>query len=114
MMRLTKALKAWGTSEFNEVFAAEIEQLDVEHIPLQRGLTTGSVAVDNKLKVMIINVSDESSILHVKAGIFYSGIIAGCSCADDPTPMNESNEYCVVQIDIDKNTAQATTTLLFE
>jgi hypothetical protein len=50
----------------------------------------------------------------VKAGIFYTGVIAGCSCADDPTPVDELNEYCVVQFDIDRMTAETTVRLLAE
>jgi hypothetical protein len=39
-------------------------------------------------------------------------VIAGCSCADDPTPTNELDEFCELQLDIDKLTAVATVTLL--
>ena len=61
---------------------------------------------------MIILVADDEGFIHVKAGIFYSGIIAGCSCADDPTPVDEQNEYCEVQFEINKKTAEATVALL--
>jgi len=61
---------------------------------------------------MIMNASEEADFIHAKVGIFYSGIIAGCSCADDPTPISELNEYCEVQLAIDKNTAEATVTLV--
>ena len=63
---------------------------------------------------MIISVADEGSIIRAMAGIFYTGIIAGCSCADDPTPVNEESEYCEVQLDIDKATAETTVVLLAE
>jgi hypothetical protein len=45
------------------------------------------------------------NVIRVKAGIFYQGVLGGCSCADDPTPASEINEYCEVQLDIDKSTA---------
>ena len=54
-----------------------------------------------------------NSIL-VKAGIFYTGIIAGCSCADDPTPLDEQNEYCELELNINKETAETTIVLLEE
>jgi hypothetical protein len=50
----------------------------------------------------------------VKAGIFYSGVVTGCSCADDPTPVNEESEYCVVQLDINKQTGETAIALLAE
>jgi len=48
----------------------------------------------------------------VKAGIFYKSIIAGCSCSDDPSPIDEVDEHCEVMIEIDKRSAEATITLL--
>ncbi|MEZ5541890.1 MAG: hypothetical protein R3F42_07590 [Pseudomonadota bacterium] len=47
-------------------------------------------------------------MIHARAGLFYTGIIAGCSCADDPTPVEEQAEYCVVDITIDRLTGAAT------
>ena len=63
---------------------------------------------------MINNVSDAQSVIRVTVGIFYTGIIAGCSCADDPTPVEENTEYCEVQLEIDKKTAETTIALLPE
>jgi len=113
-MRLTKALSAWGTSDFAQVLKAEIESLDAGQLQLQRGLSTGSYAVADKLGAMIISVAEASNCIRAKAGIFYSSIIAGCSCADDPTPVDQSYEYCVVQLDIDKATAETTVVVLAE
>lgn len=114
MIRLTKTLNAWGTPAFEDILKEEIEQLDAEQLPLQQGLSTSSYALDNKLKVRIISVSEDASFIHAKVGIFYTGIIAGCSCTDDPTPINENNEYCEVQLDINKTTAETAVTLLAE
>ena len=114
MLRLTNTLNAWGTPGFENVLKMEIEQLDAAQLPLQQGLTTGSYALDGKHKAMIIGVSEEAGLIRAKAGIFYSGMIAGCACADDPTPVNEESEYCVVQLDIDKQTAETTVVLLTE
>jgi hypothetical protein len=113
MIRLTKALSAWGTPEFEATLKQEIEQLDAAQLPLQQGLTTGSYALDGH-KAMIIDVTEETGLIRVKAGIFYSGILTGCACADDPTPVNEESEYCVVQLDIDKHTAETSIALLAE
>ena len=114
MIQLTETLNAWGTPDFKAVLKKEIEQIDAGQLPLQQGLSTGSHVIDGKFNVMIIGVTEDAAIIRVKAGIFYSGIIAGCSCADDPTPVNEESEYCVVQLDINKQTADATVALLVE
>lgn len=105
MVRLAKSLNAWGTGEFQQTLVEEIEQLSVRQLPLQRGMSTSSYAIDDNLKAMILSVSEGKKFIRVKAGIFYKGIIPGCSCADDPTPVDENNEYCEVLLDIDKETA---------
>jgi hypothetical protein len=114
MIRFGRALTAWGTPEFNGILKQEIEQLTIDQLPLQQGLSTGSHALDDRLSAMIISVADEGNTIRARAGIFYTGIIAGCSCADDPTPVNEVSEYCEVQLDIDKATAGTTVVLLAE
>jgi len=114
MIRLSQALNAWGTPEFKDVLKLEIGQLDAQHLPLQQGLSSSSQVTDRPFQVMIISVSDEAGGLRVKAGLFYTGVIAGCNCADDPSPIDEQNEYCVVQFEIDRLTAKTTVALLAE
>lgn len=114
MIRLLNTLNAWGTPDFEGVLKGEVEEIDIDQLPLQQSLLTSSYVTNSQRKVVIIGVADEEGTLRVKAGIFYAGIIAGCSCADDPTPVDEQNEYCEVQIAINKQTAEATVTLLDE
>ena len=112
MIRLTKTLNAWGSASFEAVLKAEIEQLDAGLLPLQQGLSSTSHVTDSPHQAIIMRVSDDEDFIRVKAGIFYSGIIAGCSCADDPTPVGEQTEYCEVLIEINRMTAEATVVLL--
>ena len=112
MTRFSKALETWGSPDFKAVVKKEIELLPITELPLQQGLTTGSYALDHDIEAMVLNVRESDEFIHVKAGIFYKAIIAGCSCSDDPTPIDECNEHCEVMIDIDKESAEATITLL--
>lgn len=114
MIPLQKSLKAWGTPAFEAIFKREIEQLDATQLPLQQGLALSSQVTDRPFQAMVIAAREAPGVIRVKAGIFYTGVIAGCSCADDPTPIDEQNEYCVVQFDIDRATAAASVTLLAE
>lgn len=112
MIRLTNALKAWGTPDFEDILKREITHMTVEQLPLQQGMTMGSHAIDSELDVMFLSIHEEGDCIYAKVGIFYSGIIAGCNCADDPTPLNEQHEYCEVLLGIDKINAETTVTLL--
>ncbi|MBE9541729.1 MAG: hypothetical protein IMF01_05370 [Proteobacteria bacterium] len=112
MARLTKSLDAWGMSNFKSVMKAEIEQLNAQCLPLQAGLSQGSYVSDGQFSAMILDVSENAEIIFANAGIFYTSIIAGRNCADDPSPIEEQTEYCEIQFEINKETAEATVKLL--
>lgn len=112
MLRLTESLNAWGSSKFGDVLKQEVEKLDRQHLPLQQGLAATSHVSERPIQVMILGVAEEPECIRVRAGIFYTGVISGCNCADDPSPVDEQNEYCVVQIDIDRTTAESTVSLV--
>jgi hypothetical protein len=114
MIRLDKSLHAWGTPDFEAVLKREIAQLGVDQLPLQQGLAISSTVTTDPITVIINRVTELENVLRVNAGILYKGMTGGCSCADDPTPDNENNEYCVVQLDIDKATAETAVALVTE
>jgi hypothetical protein len=114
MIKLIKTLKAWNTPAFNDVLKAEIECLEAADLPLQQGLSRSSYAVETGFQVMLVGVFDTPENISIKTGIFYKGVVAGCSCADDPTPIDEQGEYCMVQFDINKTTAETAIRLLPE
>ena len=114
MIQLTNVLNAWETPVFADILKGAIEQLDAEMLPLQQGLSQSSYTTGANRSVIVLNVTDKEDFIRAKTSIFYTGIIAGCSCADDPTPIGELTEYCEVQFDIDKRTAETTVTLLTE
>jgi hypothetical protein len=114
MIQLSQALRAWKTPQFKTVLKDEIRRLGVVALPLQQGLTRSSHVSGDAYDVIVLNVFEEPDCIRVKAGIFYQGVIAGCSCADDPTPIDEQTEYCELLFNIDKQTAEAAVTLLQE
>jgi hypothetical protein len=112
MIRFTDALRAWGTPGFRDSFKAEIRALNATQLHLQEGLSGSSHALEGQHEAVVLAAAEQDGCIRAKVGIFYAGIIAGCSCADDPTPVDEQTEYCELQIDIDKDTAETTITLL--
>jgi len=112
MLRLPETLNAWGSSNFRDVFKQEVEKLGGQDLPLQQGLAASSHVSDRPIQVMILSIAEEPECIRVRAGIFYTGVIAGCNCADDPSPIDEQNEYCVVQFVIDKTSSESIVSLL--
>ena len=110
--KLPDSLQAWGSDEFEATLRQEIINLDAALLPLQQALTQSSHVSDSGISVLILNVMETSKDICVKTGIFYSGVIAGSCCADDPTPLSELSEYCDLLFKIDKLTAATTVTLL--
>ena len=114
MIKLNQALQAWGTPQFKDVLKQEISQLNIEQLPLQQGLATANYVSDAPITVAIHSVVEMQDRICIKAGIFYQGILGGCSCTDDPTPTSDINEYCEVQLEIEKINAITTIVLVDE
>lgn len=112
MIKLPNAIKSWGTPDFNGVLKNEIQNIDAGLLPLQDGLAQTSYVCNTDISVLILGVTETANLIRAKTGIFYAGIIAGSCCADDPTPVCEQTEYCEVQFDLDKTTAETMVTLL--
>lgn len=111
MIRLPESVKAWGSPDFNKVLKGEIERLDPALLPLQQGLTFSSHALDGEFSVMIISVAGQPGFIRARVGVFFTGILGGCNCADDPTPVEPQNEYCEAILVIDRTTAETSATL---
>ena len=112
MIKLTNSLSAWNSPDFEDVLKNEIEKIDARQLPLQQGLSQSSYVSDDKFSITILNVSDNENGIHVKAGVFYAGIIAGSCCSDDPTPVCTETEYCDLLFVINKTSAETAVTLL--
>lgn len=113
-MQLKESLQAWGTPAFRDTLKAEIARLGSSDLPLQQGLSHTSSVADTPPQAVLLSATDEGDCLRIKAGLFYAGIIGGCSCADDPTPVEEQTEYCEVLLEIDKGSGDTTVSLLQE
>ncbi|MCW8935508.1 MAG: hypothetical protein OQK98_12355 [Gammaproteobacteria bacterium] len=116
MISFPRTLKAWQSNgfdtEFSHIFKQEIAQFDHQELPLQQGLSLSSYVSNEKISAIINRTEETPDNIIIKSGIFYSGIIAGCSCSDDPTPVDTQNEYCELLINIDKHTAESSIKLI--
>jgi len=112
MITLKYSRKAWGSPEFNQRFKSEVESLRADQLPLQEALQYTSYVSNDPFSIMVLTTSEDTHLIRVKAGVLYSGIVAGCSCVDDPTPISTVAEHCELQFEIDKRSSAATVTLL--
>lgn len=104
---LPLSLAAWNSAGFATVLRGELEALGAARLPLRDGLRSGSHVLDEPIQVMVIGAAGEPGRIRARVGVFFSGILAGCSCADDPTPVEAQAEYCELEIAIDTATGEA-------
>ncbi len=103
MIQLTPIPPGSLDPDFKAHLKAELEQLAHDQLPLQRGLQQSSVvSEEDPFTAVILRVDEGESAIEIKATLFYSGIIGGCNCADDPTPPNTLQESCEVRFVIDR------------
>lgn len=110
-MQLNKSLQAWGTPEFEAVCKRELAEVALTQLPLRQALTYGSYVLDDLPTVTFIAAREDAQTIHVMVGVFYHSVLGGCSCADDPTPVEAQNEYGEFAIEIDRSTGAAVASL---
>ena len=111
MTRFTESLSAWGTESFSPTLKREIEELPPGTLPLQQGTTQGGVVDESALSTTVINTTDGKDGIEARVGVFFSEIVGGCSCGDDPLT---ENAYCELSVTIDRATAETRFTLFQE
>jgi hypothetical protein len=119
-MELPETLAAWGHPEFAATFKRELAACkDAAHqdaaplqATLQAALRQGSYVDASPLEVMLLHTEADADTLQIKAVLFFASVIAGCSCADDPSPVDVLIEHAEVQVRINRHTGQADVTLL--
>ena len=103
-IKLPGCVRDWHTKDFAGTFNREILSLPSGTLPLQlRGMQNGLVD-DTNLSLVVLQQLETEQDCKVKTGVFFSEIIGGCSCGDDPAA---ETAYCELWIEISKATAEA-------
>lgn len=113
-MNLLRVLTAWNLPDFNRVINTELQGLGASQLPLQQGLAVSNRVADADISVMLLNAEETDQALLLTVLVFYSGIVAGDCCADDPTPVCEQPEQCTLKLRIHKPSGEAEVSLLAE
>jgi hypothetical protein len=70
-------------------------------------MAQGNLVAAEPVRVMMLTSGEGEHCLHALVGLLFAGIIGGCQCADDPTPLDALPEYAVLEIRIDHKTGTA-------
>jgi hypothetical protein len=107
-LHLPAALAAWDTPGFPSELKRELESRAAA-LPLQQGVAHGGVADGSDLAVSVFGVREDNAAIHAEVGVFFSEVVAGCNCGDDPMDLHA---YCVMRVSIDKASARAAVVVL--
>lgn len=101
MIFLPQSLSTFGSDHFEQTFKQELVAQDEFARYLQQAMQFGSAAQLDDIEIMLNRVVSLDGDIELNIGVFYHSIIAGCNCADDPSPVEKNNEYAEIQIRID-------------
>ena len=104
MTKLLDALQQSRPGLFEKTLKQELENLPAGTLPLEKGTNRGGFVDDSDISVTVINVAQSENSIQAKVGVFFTEIIVGCGCGDDPMP---ENAYCEMLISIDRTTFTA-------
>ena len=112
MIDLSETLATWPTSEREAALKRALEGLDAACLPLQQALARGSQVTAEPLQVMVLTTAETEDGLRARVGVFFTSLIGGCQCADDPTSLESLPEYAQIEVTIQRETGMAHLRLL--
>ena len=98
---LVNTLREWPHGSWKSVLKHEIEALPSGSLPLEKAVTRCGIVDDSDISVTVINACQNAVSIQAKLGVFFTEIVAGCVCGEDPTA---ENSYCELLAHIDKIT----------
>lgn len=103
MPKLTESLQQWPSADFNTTFKRELENLAAGTLPLDTATLQCGMVDDSDISVTIISTDQDETCIRAKVAVFFTEIVAGCVCGDEPTA---ENAHCEMLIRIDKSSAE--------
>ena len=104
MIKLEQSAGAWGTDQFRRVLKSEVEALDAGTLPLARATAGGGQIDDSNIAVTVLGISEDDEAIMANVYLFFSELIGGCNCSEDPVAQNVQ---CELLIRLNKATAEA-------
>ena len=104
MSKLLDVLQQWHSSAFNAALKQQLEALPEGSLPLENGLTRCGIVDDSHISVTVINARQVENGVEARIGVFFTEIVAGCVCGEDPTA---ENAYLELRVTIDQITGDA-------
>ena len=109
MVELVEAMHAWPSARFAATLKQQLQALQPGALPLGQATTQGGYVDDSDISVTVLRTTDNGQSVAADVGVFFTEVVGGCNCHDDPLAVNA---YCELRVTIDKLTAATTFTLI--
>lgn len=96
--KLRTCLRSTDDQQLKRQLALALAELPAEQLPLQDGCTQGGMIDASDLAVSVLDVQQSPGRLSARVGVFFTEVVGGCNCHDDP---GRSNAYCVLEVGVD-------------
>ena len=93
----------FDSESFTRSLKNYIEDLPSNTLPLNQRTTQGGIVDDSNISASILSVSNTDDFIQAKTGVFFTEIVGGCSCGDDPVSLNV---YCEIIVFFNKHTGE--------
>jgi hypothetical protein len=104
MVKLPETLRAWGTDRCAHLLKREILALKPGTLPLHLATKQGGMIQGGARDLTVLAVEDDGNSLLAHIGVFFTEVVGGCSCGDEPLTVDS---YCELKLRIDKRSAEA-------
>ncbi len=104
MIRLNVPLIECDPGLFAQRLKSALEHLPPGTLPLAQATTQGGRVDDSDISVTVVALRDDGDFIRARVMVFFSEVVGGCSCGDDPLASNAQGEF---EVSIDRRTADA-------
>lgn len=103
MLTLTHTTQEHHPDALIRALKQELESGAGAALPLEKGATEGGYCDPANLEVTVLGVEQNETTLQARIGVFFTEIVANCSCGDEPV---EKPAYCQMTLTIDRDTGE--------
>jgi hypothetical protein len=101
--RLSRVRDSWAGPDFATILGDELQALGGEGLPLHLGLNEGGMVDASRLQVTVIRSEADPAVIRATVGLFFTEVVGGCSCGDEP---EAKPVYCEMRVHIDRGSAE--------
>jgi hypothetical protein len=104
MTILPASAAAWGHPDFPAVLKRELLALPAGTLPLHLGTSQGGIPDGRALDLTVLTTRGAEGHAVARVGVFFTEVVGGCSCGDDPYAVNG---YCELEVRIRRDSGEA-------